>query len=51
MNLFQFHKGTIKTFSFMPKTDFNPHFNSIKVRLKLQERVRNYQERSHISIP
>ena len=32
---FQFHKGTIKT-----KTDFNPqelsaHFNSIKVRLKL----------------
>ena len=32
---FQFHKGTIKTSSSHPPRTLAPHFNSIKVRLKL----------------
>ena len=32
---FQFHKGTIKTFAFLPNTLLSlQNFNSIKVRLK-----------------
>ena len=34
---FQFHKGTIKTEISGGMPDENGHFNSIKVRLKLQD--------------
>ena len=37
MNLFQFHKGTIKTMMFPHRNIKYLDFNSIKVRLKLYE--------------
>ncbi len=48
--IFQFHKGTIKTLFASPEEVNIPHFNSIKVRLKLvlSERLRPF---SIISIP
>ena len=34
MQLFQFHKGTIKTINRLANIDLHLHFNSIKVQLK-----------------
>ena len=34
---FQFHKGTIRTLATADSIEIEPHFNSIKVRLELQE--------------
>ena len=34
LNIFQFHKGTIKTQTRNGDKNYHPYFNSIKVRLK-----------------
>ena len=39
MLAFQFHKGTIKTRSSLTAARMLPDFNSIKVRLKLQQKT------------
>ena len=39
--LFQFHKGTIKTYDYATTYKLLSHFNSIKVRLKLFGNILN----------
>ena len=41
VNLFQFHKGTIKTADKAYKETLNSYFNSIKVRLKPDWRAKS----------
>ena len=50
-NIFQFHKGAIRTFTyFLTIKDYEVNFNSIKVRLELQC-FRPLPRASIISIP
>ena len=49
-DLFQFHKGTIKTPRLEPPPRGRGYFNSIKVRLKLR-RSTVHRTAIHISIP
>ena len=48
--LFQFHKGTIRTFLFQGILHVCRYFNSIKVQLELTGN-HQYLEASYISIP
>ena len=49
--LFQFHKGTIKTLSFLNLLFYLLHFNSIKVQLKRAHNGGEARGGGYISIP
>ena len=43
--LFQFHKGTIKTRGGAHRRQLRPHFNSIKVQLKLSSGISSQSDK------